>query len=87
MMLLYSLDCTVTINNPSPFGGFFIGGHMKDTEIIAKQIEQGYFEGLAPGWRIFIDKPQFLEDIADLIRQGYTEGRLPCNWRLEKDWR
>lgn len=60
---------------------------MKEEQIIAEMIEQGYSEGLYPSWRVYIDKPQLHEDIADLIRQGYTEGHLPCNWRLEKGWR
>lgn len=56
---------------------------MTDEELIAQDIEEGYFFGIMPDWKVFIADPVFYEDIADLVRQGFKEGTLPCKWKLE----
>lgn len=56
---------------------------MSKQELIAQAIEEGYFFGIIPEWNVYIEEPKYYEDIADLVRQGFKEGKLPCKWKLE----
>ncbi|MGA4519232.1 hypothetical protein ACPA0F_18400 [Solibacillus silvestris] len=56
---------------------------MSIEKLIAQDIEEGYDFGFYPcEWNVFIENPKFYEDVADMVSQGITEGRLPCNWKL-----
>lgn len=56
---------------------------MSDEILIAQDIEEGYYFGFMPEWKVYIEEPKYYEDIADQIRSGHVEGNIPCKWKLE----
>lgn len=64
-------------------GIFYWRDNMTIEKIIAQDIEEGYDSGFYPcEWSVFMEKPEFYEDVADMVSQGIMEGRLPCNWKV-----